>query len=51
MAERDKQYMPQSTAGLIRYFDEESAVKLKPEYVVWISVITVILVLVLRFLA
>jgi len=34
MSKRDKNYMPQSTAGLIRYFDDsKSGYKLKPEHV------------------
>lgn len=38
MSEREKS-MPQSTAGLIRYFDvEENGIKLKPVHVVAISV-------------
>lgn len=51
MAEKEKRYMPQSTAGLIRYFEEESAVKLKPEYVIWVTIMFAALVVVLRFLA
>ncbi|MBI5061372.1 MAG: preprotein translocase subunit Sec61beta [Candidatus Aenigmarchaeota archaeon] len=49
MAEREKNYMPQSTAGLIRYFDEEGGIKMKPEHVIWMSVIFTAFVLVLRF--
>jgi preprotein translocase subunit Sec61beta len=48
---KDKQYLPQSTAGLIRYFDEETSVKLKPEHVIWITVIFTALVLVMKFMA
>ena len=50
MAE-DKKYMPQSTAGLIRYFEEDSAVKLKPEHVIWVTLAFAAIVVVLRFLA
>ena len=49
---KEKTYMPQSTAGLIRYFDaDEKGIKLKPESVIWITVAFVALVLVLKFLA
>jgi preprotein translocase subunit Sec61beta len=48
---RDKQYLPQSTAGLIRYFDEETSVKMKPEHVIWVTVIFTVLVLVMKFMA
>lgn len=52
MAEREKTYMPQSTAGLIRYYDvEETGIKLKPAYIVSVSLLFAALVLVLKFLA
>jgi preprotein translocase subunit Sec61beta len=51
MAEKDKMYMPQSTAGLIRYFEAEEALEIKPSYVILISVLFGGLVLFLRFLA
>lgn len=38
MPEKEKNYMPQSTAGLIRYFDEETSIKLKPEHIIWVSI-------------
>ena len=50
MAEK-KQYMPQSTAGLIRYFEVETGIKLKPEFVVYISLGLTAVVLVMKFLA
>ncbi|HLD48802.1 MAG TPA: preprotein translocase subunit Sec61beta [archaeon] len=50
MAEK-KNYMPQSTAGLIRYFEVEGGIKLKPHAVVYISVGFTALVLVMKFLA
>jgi preprotein translocase subunit Sec61beta len=50
MAE-EKKYMPQSTAGLIRYFEEESNIKLKPEYVIWVTVAFAALVVVLKLMA
>ena len=37
---KEKTYMPQSTAGLLRYFDtEEAGIKLKPEMVILISIL------------
>lgn len=50
MAEKEKQYMPQSTAGLVRYFDVEEGIKLKPEHIVLMTVVFTTFVLVLRFL-
>jgi len=50
MAEKEKSYMPQSGAGLIRYFDVEEKVQLKPHHVVAISAIFGGLVLVLKLL-
>ena len=42
--------MPQSTAGLIRYFEESrEAIKLKPEHVAAACIIITALVFVLRF--
>ena len=49
MAEK-KTYLPQSTAGLIRYFDtEKEAIKLKPEHVLLIGIMFIFVVLFLRF--
>ncbi len=51
MAKQQKIQMPQSTAGLVRYFEEsKEAVKLKPEHVVAACVIIMGAVLALRFL-
>jgi preprotein translocase subunit Sec61beta len=51
MAEREKTYMPQSTAGLIRYFEGEEGIKITPKMVVAISAGFGALILLLRFLA
>lgn len=51
MPERDKVYMPQGTAGLIRYFDTEEGIKLKPQSVVFATVAFTALVLLMKFLA
>jgi len=51
MAKKDKEMsMPQSGAGLVRYFDTESVgPKLSPEQVIVISVILAIFCFVLRY--
>jgi len=51
MAEKERQYLPQSTAGLIRYFDVEESIKIKPQHVIWFSVAFAAFVLILKFLA
>lgn len=49
MAKKNQVQMPQSTAGLVRYFDEsKEAIKLKPEYVVGICVALIVAVIALR---
>ena len=50
MAEK-RQYAPMSTAGLIRYFDEEeSQIKIDPKYVVYFSLVMSAAILIVRFL-
>ena len=50
MAEK-KQYAPMSTAGLIRYFDEEeSQIRINPEHIVYFSLAFAAIVLIVRFL-
>jgi preprotein translocase subunit Sec61beta len=51
MSEKQKSYLPQSGAGLIRYFDVEEQVKLKPEHVLAVSIIFGGLVLFLKVIA
>ncbi len=51
MPKKPKAMMPQSTAGLIRYFEEsEEAIKLKPEHVIGIAVMITIIVIILKFM-
>ena len=51
MPKKPKSMMPQSTAGLIRYFEEsDEAVKLKPEHVIGIAVFIIILEIILKFM-
>jgi len=43
--------MPQSTAGLIRYFEsEEESIKFKPEHIVVVCVLIIILEFMVRFM-
>lgn len=50
MAKRDKSYMPQSTAGLIRYFDEsKESIKIKPEHVLIVCGILIAIEIMLKF--
>jgi len=51
MSEKERNYMPQSSAGLIRYFDVEEQVRIKPQHVVAISIGFAAVVLVLKFFA
>ncbi len=51
MAEKERRYLPQSTAGLIRYFDVEEEIKIKPEYIIYASIIFSAIVLIMKFLA
>lgn len=45
-----KNFMPQSTAGLIRYFDtEKELIKIKPEHVIAIGVGFMMIVIFLRY--
>ncbi|MCX6818064.1 MAG: preprotein translocase subunit Sec61beta [Candidatus Aenigmarchaeota archaeon] len=48
---KERTMMPQSTAGLIRYFeDSESAIKLKPEHVIGGAVAIIAIEIALKFL-
>lgn len=52
MSKKDKMMMPQSTAGLVRYFDEsKESIKIKPEHVVIACVVLSAVVLAMRFMA
>ncbi len=49
MAKRNKMILPQSTAGLIRYFEEsEESIKLRPEHIVFITILIIILEFILQ---
>ena len=51
MAKKDNMMMPQSTAGLIRYFEEsEEAIKLKPEHIIGISIAIIIVEIMIKFI-
>ena len=48
---KNKMQMPQSTADLVRYFEEsKEAIKLKPEQLVIILVIIIVLEIALKFM-
>lgn len=50
MAEK-KNYMPQSTAGLLRYTDEDGAgIKIKPIHVIAVSIMFALVIVVLNFI-
>ncbi|RLI98355.1 MAG: preprotein translocase subunit Sec61beta [Candidatus Aenigmatarchaeota archaeon] len=50
MSKKDKIQMPQSTAGLIRYFEtEKEAIHLKPEHIVIFCALVIVVELLLRF--
>lgn len=50
MPKKKQSMMPQSTAGLIRYFDDsETTIRLKPEHVIIISVLIIAVELILKF--
>ncbi|NIO22732.1 MAG: preprotein translocase subunit Sec61beta [Candidatus Aenigmarchaeota archaeon] len=51
MPKKSRGMMPQSTAGLIRYFEEsDEQIKLKPEHIIGIAIAIIILELLLKFM-
>ena len=51
MSQKDKVQMPQSTAGLVRYFEEsKEAIKLKPEHVAVVCVVIIAVEIAFRFM-
>ena len=49
MPRKNRISMPQSTAGLVRYFDEyDEALKIKPEHVLAATAGTIILILLIK---
>ena len=51
MAEKEKTYMPQSSAGIMRYMDVEDHIKIKPSHVVILSVAFGTVIMLLKFFA
>ena len=50
MARRDKNVMPQSTAGLIRYFDQsKESIKIKPKHVLIACGVLIALEIMIKF--
>ena len=52
MSKKNKIQMPQSTAGLIRYYDEDTktAIKFKPEQIIGVIIAIIVIELALRFM-
>ncbi len=51
MSKKKENYLPQSTAGLVRYYDTgDEVVKIKPEWVIAFGALTGLLVLVLLWI-
>ena len=49
MAKRERIYLPMGTGGLIRYSErEKEALKLKPQHVVWIVILLIIIEVILK---
>jgi len=52
MARQDKIQMPSSGAGITRYFDDyKSKIEFKPEHVVFLSILIIIIIIVLHLTA
>jgi preprotein translocase subunit Sec61beta len=50
MSKKGRMQMPQSTAGLVRYFDEsKESIKLKPQYIVGVCAALIVIELMLKF--
>lgn len=47
---KEKSYMPQSGAGLIRYFDTNTGIKIKPEHVIIFSLLIIGAEIALKFI-
>jgi len=51
MAKKEKSVMPQSTAGLIRYFDQgKEAIKIKPEHILIVASVYIAFEIIIKFL-
>ncbi|UCD03274.1 MAG: preprotein translocase subunit Sec61beta [Candidatus Aenigmatarchaeota archaeon] len=51
MPKREKSMMPQSTAGLIRYFEQsKESIKIKPEHILIAAVGLIVLELLIKFI-
>lgn len=52
MARRDKNYMPQSTAGLVRYYEQtKEGLKIKPEHVLIACAAIIVIEIIFKFIA
>jgi preprotein translocase subunit Sec61beta len=51
MGRKDKNVMPQSTAGLVRYFDQgKEAIKIKPEHILIGATAFIVIELLIKFM-
>jgi len=51
MSRREKSMMPQSTAGLVRYFEQsKEAIKIKPEHIIAAAGVFIVLELLIKFM-
>jgi preprotein translocase subunit Sec61beta len=51
MGRKENLQMPQSTAGLVRYFEEsKESIKIKPEYVAGAAAAIVVIEIILKFI-
>lgn len=51
MAQERERRLPLTQAGLVRYFEAEESIKVKPQTVIAICLLSILLVLILKFLA
>lgn len=51
MSRREKQMMPQSSAGLMRYFDQsKESIKIKPEHILIVCAFLIAFEIILKFI-
>lgn len=52
MSRKEKNMMPQSSAGLMRYFDQsKESIKIKPEHVLIVCTFLIVFEIILKFIA
>jgi preprotein translocase subunit Sec61beta len=51
MSKKDKNYMPQSTAGIMRYYDtSKESIKIEPEHILIACAVFIIIEILIKFL-